>query len=316
MRNGARVNLRRRSPSTRPCQRPGPILGQRHRPNRCQGPRLDSEIVTKPIQDAPGLNFTWERGYFSPSRDDRRASQEHGGQWRKNIDFLRLKDLAIHLVDPRPGLRILEVGCGEGAQLINCGLLGAEVHGVDIDECQVAVANAKFNHLDIEGEARIDDVGALSYPDDSFDVVLSSDCHEHLPTDLQFQSLQEALRVLKPGGRLVLKTPNRAYLKLSLQLKRIAALCRLENPCSYVIPRLDEQGPLAHVGLTTRWALSRQLRDAGYLNYEFHHPALRRLGSGWLTDVLSTEIPIMRDFISEDLIVRAYKPIALSFFPD
>ena len=272
--------------------------------------------MTEPIRDAPGVNFSWERGYFRQTPDDRRGPREPDAVRRKNIDFLRLKDLAIHLVDPRPGVRVLELGCGSGAQLVNCGLLGAEVHGVDLEESVVTLANAKLGHLKIQGEARVDDVGALSYPDDNFDVVLSSDCHEHLPPDLQSRSLREALRVLKPGGRLVLKTPNRAYLTLSLQLKRMAGLFRFQNPFSFVMPHVNETGPGAHVGLTTRWTLSKQLYDAGYLNYEFHHPALRRLGPRWLMDVLSTEIPIVRDVTSEDLILIAYKPIALSFFPD
>ena len=118
--------------------------------------------MTEPIRDAPGVNFSWERGYFRQTPDDRRGPREPDAVRRKNIDFLRLKDLAIHLVDPRPGVRVLELGCGSGAQLVNCGLLGAEVHGVDLEESWVALANAKLRHLDIEGEARVDDVGALS----------------------------------------------------------------------------------------------------------------------------------------------------------
>ena len=56
--------------------------------------------------------------------------------------------------------------------------------------------------------------------------------------------------------------------------------------------------------------------DAGFQNYNFFYAPLRRFGFNYVMEILSTEIPVARDFFCEDLLVRAYKPIALSHFPD
>jgi len=43
---------------------------------------------------------------------------------------------------------------------------------------------------------------------------------------------------------------------------------------------------------------------------------VRRFGINYMVEILSTEIPILRDILCEDLLIRAYKPIGLSHFPD
>jgi len=73
--------------------------------------------------------------------------------YRKNEDFLRLKDFALYLADPRPGLELLEIGCSVGAQLVTCGLLGVHVYGQELDPARVAQANAKLRSLSVTGQA-------------------------------------------------------------------------------------------------------------------------------------------------------------------
>ena len=51
--------------------------------------------------------------------------------------------------------------------------------------------------------------------------MLSSDFHEHFDDALALAINREAWRVLKPGGRYVIKTPNLRYLKTSLAFKRL-----------------------------------------------------------------------------------------------
>jgi hypothetical protein len=83
-----------------------------------------------------------------------------------------------------------------------------------------------------------------------------------------------------------------------------------------VIPHTPGTADPQHIGLTTRWEMSRLLQAAGFTSYQFYHAPLRRFGYSPLIEVLSTEIPILRDWLSEDVICVAHKPIALAHFPD
>lgn len=260
------------------------------------------------------------RGYFFKQRNDLVGPPSPvEGVW-KNVDFLRLRDFALHLLDPRPGKSILDIGCAEGATMVYCGLQGATVYGQDWDRDLVAEANRQLDRYGITGEARIGDARDLSsFGDNTFDGVIASDFVEHFTDDDKVRILREAARVLKPGGVIVLKTPNLAYLRLSLLFKRVRAMLRFENPFRIVIPHTEpsaDGGHPQHIGLCTRWRLARCLERAGLMNYALFYPPLRRFGHSALVEILSTEIPVLRDWLSEDLMVRAYKPIALSHFPD
>lgn len=128
--------------------------------------------------------------------------------------------------------------------------------------------------------------------------------------------LVEIYRVLKSGRRLVIKTPNLRYLQHSLYYKRLRAIIRLRNPRQIVIPHTPGTDHPEHVGLTTRWKLSRVLEAAGFVNYRFVYAPMRRFGYRPIVDLLSTEIPVLRDYLCEDLFCVAYKPITLAHFPD
>ena len=268
------------------------------------------------------LEWGAERGLFriDPDADRDRPGPEGADarpdRWRKNVDYLRLKDLALHLLAPRPGMAVLDVGCANGAQMVYCGLLGAEVHGQDLDPSRVAEANDKLSRLGLAGRAQVADVRTLRFEDGRFDAVLSSDFHEHLDAPAQVAVLREILRVLRPGGILVLKTPNLAYLRLSLNFKRLRALLRHQDPRGYVIPHAPGTSDPEHVGLLTRWDLSRQLAEAGFLNWEFAYAPLRRFGMRPVIELASSELPLIRDALSEEVVCRAYKPVSLSLFPD
>jgi 2-polyprenyl-3-methyl-5-hydroxy-6-metoxy-1,4-benzoquinol methylase len=55
----------------------------------------------------------------------------------------------------------------------------------------------------------VEDVLGLSYADSTFDVVLSMETIEHVPDETMY--LEEIRRVLRPGGRLVLSTPQNSF---------------------------------------------------------------------------------------------------------
>ena len=112
------------------------------------------------------------------------------------------KSDAAHLLPHlEPGLRVLDLGCGPGT--ISVGLAQAvapgEVHGVDIEASQIALAQtAAADGGHHNAVFQTGDATALDFADNTFDVV---HCHAvlmHVP-DTQ-AVLAEVIRVLKPGG--------------------------------------------------------------------------------------------------------------------
>jgi SAM-dependent methyltransferase len=102
-----------------------------------------------------------------------------------------------------PGKRVLDIACGEGygaAALKKAG--AASVVGVDVSEEACAHARIKYGVDVRQGTAE-----QIPFPDVTFDVVVSFETIEHCSDPLRF--LDECLRVLVPGGMLVISTPNK-----------------------------------------------------------------------------------------------------------
>src|SRR5712692_8514718 len=123
------------------------------------------------------------------------------GQWRE----LRLR--TANLARIQPGEQVLDVGCGTGTLAMEVarrvGRAG-RVAGVDPGTQQIARARAKAARRNVPIEFQIGVIEQLPFPDQTFDVVLSTLMLHHLPASLKRQGLSEVARVLKPGGRLVI----------------------------------------------------------------------------------------------------------------
>jgi 2-polyprenyl-3-methyl-5-hydroxy-6-metoxy-1,4-benzoquinol methylase len=100
----------------------------------------------------------------------------------------------------RPQGRLLDLGCGAGAYLLGMQSLGWEVEGIDFD--LEAVAAARVHGLNVRSGCLEDQ----RYPSGSFNVIMMNHVVEHLTHPIE--TLREVLRVLKPGGVLLLFTPN------------------------------------------------------------------------------------------------------------
>ena len=106
--------------------------------------------------------------------------------------------------------RVLEVGCGEGELAERLTAVVTEVVAVDQPRRMVELTRARGV------DARVADVQALPFPDDSFDAVLAAWMLYHVP-DLD-RGLSEIARVLRPGGRLVATTNSADHLAELLAL--------------------------------------------------------------------------------------------------
>jgi ubiquinone/menaquinone biosynthesis C-methylase UbiE len=134
----------------------------------------------------------------------------HG--WLFDTCFFRgkgreLRQRALTLAELQPGDQVLDVGCGTGTLAIEAqrrvGSAGRVV-GIDPGAEQIARARAKVARRDLPIAFQVGVVEQLAFPDQMFDVVLSTLMMHHLSVSLKAQGLEEIARVLKPGGRLVI----------------------------------------------------------------------------------------------------------------
>jgi SAM-dependent methyltransferase len=101
----------------------------------------------------------------------------------------------------RPGDRVLDSCCGTGDLAVACARAGGTVTGLDFSERMLERARRKSGEIDwVQGDAL-----ALPFEDDSFDAALFVGALHHVPDPLK--ALQEAFRVVKPGGRLFAAEP-------------------------------------------------------------------------------------------------------------
>ena len=98
----------------------------------------------------------------------------------------------------------LDVGCGAGGLLLALGYMGYEnLSGVDCSAEQVSVATRICPNV-VEGDA----IKHLLRHQDKFDLITAFDIVEHFHKDELFKFLDAVYRALKPGGRMIIQTPN------------------------------------------------------------------------------------------------------------
>ncbi len=103
------------------------------------------------------------------------------------------------------GQRALDAGCGSGRGVERLTQRGADVWALDIGQKLVRIAVSRSGASGVVGS-----VDALPFASQSFDLVFSTEVIEHTPDPPA--AVAEMWRVLRPGGRLVLSTPNHLWL--------------------------------------------------------------------------------------------------------
>lgn len=118
------------------------------------------------------------------------------------------------------GKKLLEIGHGIGSDLLTFAENGAEVYGIDITQTHHEMAKLNFNLHNKACTLKIGSAEELEYPSDFFDVVYSHGVLHHVSDT--FKCIEEAYRVLKPSGRLIITlyykwSAFHIYYKLLLQ---------------------------------------------------------------------------------------------------
>ncbi|MCL2457336.1 MAG: methyltransferase domain-containing protein [Desulfobulbus sp.] len=113
-------------------------------------------------------------------------------------------DLLLALLDPRPGERLLDAGCGNGIFTVDILARGALVTGIDLS---VSMLTGAIGRL-VDGcfAALCADICALPFADHSFDKVFSMTAIDFIADG--GKAMAELDRVVRPGGRVVVTTLN------------------------------------------------------------------------------------------------------------
>jgi ubiquinone/menaquinone biosynthesis C-methylase UbiE len=98
------------------------------------------------------------------------------------------------------GRRVLEIGVGAGTDFIRFARAGAQATGVDLTEHAIRLVRRRLENEGLQAELLRADAETLPFPNDSFDRVYSWGVLHHTP-DTE-RAVREALRVLRPGGRI------------------------------------------------------------------------------------------------------------------
>lgn len=205
--------------------------------------------------------------------------------------------LLARALPPGARQRCLELGCGTGAFTEHVLALGRDLtwEGVDVSPRCVEVARARLGRPGVS--FRVAPAEALGVDDGSLDLVCGNSVLHHLDWPA---ALREALRALRPGGRLWFSEPNLLNPQIALQ-------CHV-RPVGRRLEVTDDETAFV------RWSLARDVRAAGFVDvrvrpFDWLHPSLPRplIPLGRLTSALLERAPLVRE-VSGSLEVTATRP--------
>jgi SAM-dependent methyltransferase len=156
--------------------------------------------------------------------------------------------------------RILDAPCGSGALAAALAERGFAAVGADVDTEAAAMLGPAFSQVNLNE--------SLPWKEQTFDAVFSTEGIEHLENHFSF--LRGICRILKPGGLLLLTTPNIIALRSRMRFFGSGFFGRDSRP-------LNEAGrhPLHHIGLATFPELRYALHVSGFRLVEVSHTHIK-----------------------------------------
>lgn len=179
---------------------------------------MDTNATTPPVPNAN--KALWEKGDFTRIAATMRESGE----------------ALVRSLGVRKGMKVLDLGCGDGTTAIPAAQAGANVLGVDIARNLVAAGNARAKALQLSniGFEEGDASDLVNLGDKGFDLVVSifGAMFAPRPDDVA----KEMVRVTKPGGRIVMGNWIPGDPTLVAQILRISSAYSPQPPEGFVSP--------------------------------------------------------------------------------
>lgn len=128
----------------------------------------------------------------------------HAEEIARGEGFSALRDRIVELAEPRAGETAVDVGAGTGLLALELAARGLDVWAIDISASMCEYLRTKAASAGVDG-IHVSVASAVSLPlvDGIADLVVSNYCFHHLDDAGKRRALEEARRVLKPGGRIV-----------------------------------------------------------------------------------------------------------------
>jgi ubiquinone/menaquinone biosynthesis C-methylase UbiE len=197
--------------------------------------------------------------------------------------YKRRVELVLKYLQPLPGERILDVGCGVGTFAFHSARAGAKAIGLDYSRESINIARKMTERFGVGESTRfitgtIDD---LPFEDKYFDKIVASDIIEHISHEEKDVMLKEMKRVLKDDGIIVVYTPNGLRDKLGLIWKKLT------------FQRISKWDVEAHFGLISRRRYEKIISKNG-LDFKFKYTDI---GRPYLTS-----LPLVKGMLSLNLL--------------
>jgi 2-polyprenyl-3-methyl-5-hydroxy-6-metoxy-1,4-benzoquinol methylase len=161
-------------------------------------------------------SVTWTRENIGRFWDWWSARSEQASYFSKQAGETVLAFVGRHL--SLSGMQALDYGCGAGHLTQMLATRGTFVHAVDFSATAVAQTCGRVGSHPNFGGAQVAEGFPLNFPAGSFDVVFALEVVEHLlPADRE-PTMAELSRVTRPGGHVILTTPNNEDLAAGEQL--------------------------------------------------------------------------------------------------
>ncbi len=228
---------------------------------------------------------------------------------------------ALALADLKPGMEILDLGCGRGELVINCARNGARATGIDYSASAIELAQKALQAYPeaIREKALFmqHDSKSLAFPADSFDCIFLLDFAEHLYPEELSKVLSNSFYYLKKGGKLIIHTaPNKlffigyAYWRVMRTFLNIL-LGRKEQPPRN--PRNEYQIAM-HVNEMSPAELKKYLNASGFKKAKIRLHSCGWLGVRWIDAPLSNPRILLGRIILELFPFSMIYPLRLFFY--